>query len=344
MSKHPTNNAITTSTTNSSQLAEKHVLADYVRILARGKNASRSMTREEALFTMTHLLSDDCRPEQLGAILMLMRVKEETSDELAGFASAIDSVWPTPAPPVDLIWPSYAGKRRQPFWCLLSALLLEQLGYRTLFHGSQAHTEGRIYLHEVFHQLGLKELTHRDELSHESETAIRYLPCSALNPKLQDWLGLKQILGVRSPINTVLKTIAPTGLPSVQGIFHPGYADIHLGAAELNHADILVMKGEGGEFEVNPERTCRARYHLNEHSGTLTLPNDHSHYDDKPEGISPQLLIDFWRGTFISEYALEAVVRTAALALVAIRRQPDQLDAHLEECRTAWTARDKNRL
>ena len=103
---------------------EKHPLADYVRILARGKNASRSMTRDEALFTMQQLLSEDARPEQLGAILMLLRVKEETAEELAGFASAIDQAWPDTVNNIDLVWPSYAGKRRQPFWCLLSALLL----------------------------------------------------------------------------------------------------------------------------------------------------------------------------------------------------------------------------
>lgn len=323
--------------------SSKHPLADYVRILARGKNASRSMTSEEALFTMQHLLSDDSHPEQLGAILMLMRVKEETAEELAGFASAINENWPASTPNVDLVWPSYAGKRRQPFWCLLSALLLEQMGYRVLFHGSLAHTEGRIYLHEVFSQLGLTELENVASLN-ESLPAISYLPCQALNPKLQDWLGLKSILGVRSPINTILKTIAPTGIPSVQGIFHPNYADVHIGAAEINQADMLVIKGEGGEFEVNPERTCQAQYHLNGQSGTLTLANARSHYHDKPAGIDSQWLIDCWQGKLQSEYATTAIIRTTALALIAIRKQPEQLENYLEESREAWESRNKARL
>ncbi len=323
---------------------EKHPLADYVRILARGKNASRSMTRDEALFTMQQLLSEDARPEQLGAILMLLRVKEETAEELAGFASAIDQAWPDTVNNIDLVWPSYAGKRRQPFWCLLSALLLEQMGYRILFHGSLAHTEGRIYLHEVFNQLGLHELESVNQLGNTDLPPISYLPCQALNPKLQDWLGLKAILGVRSPINTVLKTIAPDGIPSVQGIFHPNYAEVHVGAAQLNQSDMLVIKGEGGEFEVNPERTCRAKYHLGDLSGELVLPNSQSHYADKPDGISPKLLVDAWSGQLQSEYVTEAVIRTAALALVAIRKQPDQLENCLEECRAAWAQRDTSRL
>lgn len=130
-----------------------HPLADYVRILARGKNGSRSMTLEEARFTMQHMLSGDAQPEQIGAILMLMRVKEESPEELAGFAAAINELWPADLN-ADLIWPSYAGKRRQPFWCFLSMLLLQQMGYRILVHGTEAHTAGRLYLHEVFSHFG----------------------------------------------------------------------------------------------------------------------------------------------------------------------------------------------
>ena len=201
-----------------------HPLADYVRILARGKNASRSMSFDEARFTMQSMLRGDYLPEQLGAILMLLRVKEESPEEVAGFAAAINEYWPADVQ-ADLIWASYAGKRRQPFWCLLSALLLSQMGYRILFHGSEAHTEGRLYLHELFRELQWPVV--RDLKDLQQSAPLRYLPCSVLHPELQRWLLLKSILGVRSPINTVLKTIAPPGIASVQGVFHPNYAAVH---------------------------------------------------------------------------------------------------------------------
>ncbi|MFK4754310.1 MULTISPECIES: glycosyl transferase family protein [Oceanospirillaceae] len=323
----------------------KHPLADFVRIFARGKNASRSMTFDEAKFTMGELVAGRFEPEQLGAILMLLRVKEETAEELAGFAAAINDQWPAAAEGAmayDLVWPSYAGKRRQPFWCLLSALLLEQMGYRILFHGSTAHTEGRVYLHEVFEQLNLPTLNTLEQINHGPSLA--YLPCAEINPVFQRWLSLKAILGVRSPINTLLKTIAPSGVASVQGIFHPGYAITHAGAAAINGNDMLVIKGEGGEFEVNPERACRARYHLNGQSGELVITNQQSHFADKPEGIESSLLTRLWQGQLTSDYALQAVIHTAALALVTIRKQPEQLEALIAECHAAWQARDKTRL
>lgn len=322
-----------------SNVPEKHVLAEYVRILARGKNASRSMTFEEAEFTMSHMLAGDFHPEQLGAILMLMRVKEESPEELAGFATAINKSWPETVP-FDLVWPSYAGKRRQPFWCLLSALLLNSMGYRILFHGSLAHTEGRMYLHEVFAELGLPAIKMADI---ESAPSLCYLPCDELNPQLQRWLSLKAILGVRSPINTILKTLAPKGVASVQGVFHPNYSVTHVGGAALTGGNMLVMKGEGGEFEVNPERAVKAAWHLNGESGNLVIENLKSHYEDKPEGIGTDLLRQFWRGELDSEYARLAVIHTAALALVTIRRSAD-IDAFIAECTEAWKNRDRNRL
>lgn len=322
-----------------SDVAEKHVLAEYVRILARGKNASRSMTKDEAQFTMRHLLDGDFHPEQLGAILMLMRVKEESPEELAGFAAAINEAWPEQVG-FDLVWPSYAGKRRQPFWCLLSALLLNSMGYRILFHGSLAHTEGRVYLHEVFTELGLPAVTLADL---GAAPSLCYLPCDEINPQLQKWLSLKSILGVRSPINTILKTLSPAGVASVQGIFHPNYAETHAGAAQLNASDMLVMKGEGGEFEVNPERAVKAMWHFGGNSGVITITNSASHFDDKAESTDVALLKQFWCGEFESEYARQAVVHTAALALAAIRRDAS-IDALIAECQLQWLQRDKARL
>lgn len=318
---------------------QKHDLADYVRILARGKNASRHMTMEEAHFTMSNMLQGNYRPEQLGAIFMLMRVLEESEQEIAGFALAIAEQLPDLSD-TDLLWPSYAGKRRQPFWCLLSALLLSSMGYRILFHGTEAHTAERVYLHQIFSHFDLPILENTSQIGQQP---LAYLPVASIHPELQQWLLLKSVLGVRSPINSVLKTIATPGVASVQGVFHPNYQGLHCGAARLAGHDALVIKGEGGEFEVNPERRCRAQYCFNGNDGEIIIDNDRSLFDDKPADIGFQPLQDFWRGELISEYALQAVTRTAALALCSIKRSSDY-SAALKECLSAWQQRDTTRL
>jgi anthranilate phosphoribosyltransferase len=316
----------------------KHPLADHVRILARGKHASRNMTAEEAQYTMSMFLKGECEPEQIGAVFMLLRVLEETSDEIAGFAKAINAYWPAGAEQYDLVWSSFAGKRRQPMWWVLSALLLTQMGYRILVHGTLSHTEGRVYAHEVFSELGLVSLT-KDTLA-SSDAPLAYLPCSEIHPVLQQWLALKSVLGVRSPINTVLKTIAPAHTPSVQGVFHPNYKAIHAGAAQLNEDHLMVIKGEGGEFEVNPERKCVATYSLNQELGEITIPNQKSHFENKPDSPDSDWLKKVWKDEYTSDYADEAILATAALALCAIQKNHDYEKA-LSECKSAWQVRDR---
>ena len=55
-----------------------HPFARFVRILGRGKTLTRSLTAEEAEEAMGMILAGEARPEQIGAFLMLLRVKEET--------------------------------------------------------------------------------------------------------------------------------------------------------------------------------------------------------------------------------------------------------------------------
>ena len=66
----------------------EHAFAPFVRTLGRGKRARRSLTREEAREAMQAILDGQVEDIQLGAFLMLLRVKEETPEELAGIQKA----------------------------------------------------------------------------------------------------------------------------------------------------------------------------------------------------------------------------------------------------------------
>ena len=59
-------------------MSHAHPFSAYVRLLGRGKTLSRSLAFDEAEAAMTMILRREVEPEQLGAFLMLMRVKEET--------------------------------------------------------------------------------------------------------------------------------------------------------------------------------------------------------------------------------------------------------------------------
>ena len=67
---------------------EPHPFARFINILGRGKTLTRSLTIDEAERAMAMVLAGETLPEQLGAFLMLLRVKEESPEEIAGFVRA----------------------------------------------------------------------------------------------------------------------------------------------------------------------------------------------------------------------------------------------------------------
>ena len=93
----------------------EHPFAAYIRILGKGKTGTRSLEQGEARQAFGMILRGETESLQLGAFLMLLRVKEETPEELAGFVEACRENML--APPMgllaDLDWSSYAGKKHQ---------------------------------------------------------------------------------------------------------------------------------------------------------------------------------------------------------------------------------------
>ncbi|WP_177490449.1 glycosyl transferase family protein, partial [Pseudomonas sp. HMWF006] len=131
----------------------EHPFAQFVRILGKGKRGARDLTREEAREAMGMVLDDKVEDTQLGAFLMLLRHKEESAEEMAGFTEALRERLQTPALNVDLDWPTYAGKKRHLPWYLLAAKCLAQNGVRIFMHGGGAHTAGRLYTEQLLGEL-----------------------------------------------------------------------------------------------------------------------------------------------------------------------------------------------
>ena len=233
-------------------------LAGYVRILGRGPGRSRSLTQDEAFAAMTLMLREDADPEAVGAVLMLLRMKGETADEIAGFAAAARAALPD-LPPADLDWPSYAaGRTRGAPWFLMSARAVAEAGHRVLLHGwNGADPKVRTGLR----QAGITTATSVEEAATAlDDSGIVYMPFEKLHPGLFRLLALRDVLGLRSCVNTVCRMLNPAGAAaSVQGVFHPSYRLLQADAAALlGWQSLTVVKGGGGEFERNPSKVCAA--------------------------------------------------------------------------------------
>lgn len=328
---------------------EEHPFAQYVRILGRGKALTRSLTFEESEAAMGMILRGEAMPEQLGAFLMLLRVKEEDGQEIAGFVRAAQGLFtlPSPAPAVDIDWSSYAGKRRQLPWFLLAALLLAQNGMRIFMHGAEGHTPGRLYTRETLEALGIPVAHSLTEAAdHLNTRNFAYLPLADLSPRLHEIIELRPVLGLRSPVHTIARMLNPFRAPlTIQGIFHPNYMDIHQQAALLlGEKNMVVFRGEGGEIERRPSKLTETRTVRDGVAGSRDWP---PLLEDAVQPIDREMNIArlkaVWSGEADDAYAEAAITGTLAIALMSWHRY-DSAETAQAEAETLWRNRNKAHL
>jgi anthranilate phosphoribosyltransferase len=326
------------------QTDPEHPFAQYVRILGKGKKGSRSLTETEAFDAMCMILKGEVEQVQLGAFLMLLRVKEESPEELSGFVKAVKQHIGAPdAIRVDLDWSSYAGKRRHLPWFIYSILLLSQAGYRTFIHGASGHTHNRLYTEHVLNALGFATATNWNEAAQLLDKhGFAYMSLSHISPCLADLINLRHILGLRSPVHSLSRLINPLNAPLVlQGIFHPPYSHLHQQAGQLlNYPALAVIKGEGGEIERNPDAGVTVKWARNGETGEEEWPACFERRHVKPADLSLEQMKRVWQGTLEDEYAEGAIQSTCAFALKYLKPQSSQADV-LDEARILWQQRDK---
>jgi len=325
----------------------EHPFAEYIRILGKGKKGSRPLTQDEAYQAMKMILADEVLPIQLGAFLMLMRVKEETPEELAGFVLAARESCNLTSDRalVDLDWSSYAGKRRHLPWFLLSALLLAENGISVFMHGAGGHSAGRLYTQEVLKYLGLEYSSSIEQTKQQLEQQhFSYLSLEHFCPKLHDIIELRPLLGLRSPVHTLVRLLNPFNAEySIQGIFHPGYRPVHQQAAALlQQPHAAVLKGEGGETERNPDMECLVQ---SVHNGELfdeNWPALFARRHVKPGELDPRQLALIWQGSVEDEFAESSIISTAAIALKLLGKAYSQQQAQ-QLATDYWVSRDKQK-
>lgn len=320
-------------------------LAAHVRTLGRGPGRSRHLTRSEAAEAMAEILSGQAAPEAVGALLMLMRFRSENAEEIAGFVDALRAAigpWPGAAPALD--WPSYAsGRSRGLPWFLLAARLVATAGIPVLLHGSNDSPLVADPVRPALDAAGIARAENAQEAADLiAAQGIAYLALEDLCPAAARVLGLRAVLGLRSPMNTALRLMNPAGAPTaVQGVFHPPYRPLQAGAgALLGQPNQWVVKGAGGEFERAVAKDVTIEGHRNGAPITLTLPaliDQTGRLAEGPARDDTRALAELWSGGWDDDYARAIVIGTAAMALSAHSGASDT--DSLAHARALWADR-----
>lgn len=301
-------------------------LAPFVQIVARGKGRARPMTMAEAQDAMTLILQGDAAPEAVGALLMVMRLRGETADEIAGFTAALRSHVDGQLPPADIDWPSYAaGRSRGAPLFLLAARLVGQAGYRVSMHGWNSHQSATASVREALALVGPN---------------VSYSPLETLSPAAFKLLKLRDTFGLRSCFNTVLRMWNPSqAAASVQGVFHPSYRSLQAqAAAMLGQKDLSIIKGGGGEFERHPSKTITV-FGLRDGKDIQDAAPPTLRETRRLHEVGDALdLAALWQGMVQDNFAVATVTGTAAIALWTVKAAPTLPDAH-RLAETLWTTR-----
>ncbi|WP_245937047.1 DNA-binding protein YbiB [Undibacterium pigrum] len=256
--------------------------AKFIKEIGRGKDGARSMSQADAAMLYTAMLAGRVSDLELGGILLSMRIKGESIEEIAGFLQAAQPYILPLQTPADseyapVVIPTYNGARKKANLTPLLALLLARRGVPVLVHGVRTDA-GRVATAEIFQALDLPLLSTADQvLEQMQQKQPAFMPIESLSPAMAHLLSLRRILGVRNSTHTLVKLLQPFTMPALRlsSYTHPEYLlmlqDYFSRCAPAEAGDVFLMRGTEGETVASTGRAQQIDW-FHAGQGTTLVP------------------------------------------------------------------------
>ncbi len=247
-------------------------LPALIKEIGRGIKGARDLSLHDAEALFFAMLCGEVPDLELGAILLSLRIKGESDDELLGFCRAMQKTTHGIgfSQPI-IVLPTYNGTRRQPNLLPLLAFMLRDAGQAVLIHGRHdfANRENPFPL---FKASGIDTVDTQEKVIQQLNcSGIALTGTAVLNPMLDRLLALRTRLGLRNPAHTLCKLLDPCPGRSIRvvNVTHPEYLIRMESLLKAQQTTALLMRGTEGEPFANPKRRPEL---LGFHGGkTLTL-------------------------------------------------------------------------
>lgn len=238
--------------------------AHFIKEIGRGVKGARSLSFTDARDLYQAIIDGRVGDLELGAILIAMRIKGETVDEIAGFLHAAESSFTLLQAPAakfaPIVIPSYNGARRAANLTPLLATLLAQAGAPVLVHGV-VHDSGRVTSAEIFAAMDIQQSATREQAQSQWQHGLPvFMPIENLAPRLAQLLDLRKILGLRNSTHTLVKIMQPFAQPALRmtSYTHPEYAamltQFFQQVVDPERGDALLMRATEGETVANTKK------------------------------------------------------------------------------------------
>lgn len=217
----------------------------------------RDLPRAQAQSLFAAMLAGTVPSLQLGALLIAMRIKGESLEELGGFLDACEACYlhmKAPNGAMPLVIPAYNGSRRLPNLTPLLALLVARAGVPVLVHGV-SDDPGRVTTLEIFSEMGIATAQSAAQAQAQLVAdGVGVISIDTLAAPISRLLQLRWQLGVRSSGHTLVKMLQPFTTPSVRlvSVTHPEYLDRMRNF--FSGSPVLLLRGAEGEAVAHPRR------------------------------------------------------------------------------------------
>ena len=258
------------------------IAGPLIKEIGRGKKGARGMARADSHALYAAMLDGRVSDLELGAIVLALRFKGESVDEIAGFLDAAEASFAPLAAPAGpyapVLIPSYNGARKLANLTPLLALLLAREGVPVLVHGVTTDP-GRVTTAEIFAAMAMPAVTDSAGVAAAFAAAFdankpAFMPIELLAPKMARLLDLRSILKLRNSTHTLVKILQPFAEPALRLVSytHPEYLEM-LGeyfqtAAAPARGHAFLMRGTEGETVANANRANQIDWF---HDGQRTL-------------------------------------------------------------------------
>jgi anthranilate phosphoribosyltransferase len=226
---------------------------DFKALIARVASGA-SLTRQEAATAFDRMMSGEATPSQMGGLLMALRVRGETVDEITGAVTTMRAKMlgvKAPADAVDVV--GTGGDASGSFnISTCAAFIVAGAGVPVAKHGNRA-LSSKSGSADVLHALGIKiELTPEQVGTCISEAGIGFMFAPAHHPAMKNVGPTRVELGTRTIFNLLGPLSNPAGVKrQMVGTFSKHWVEPMAQVLKNLGADsIWVVHGSDGLDEI----------------------------------------------------------------------------------------------
>ena len=256
-------------------------------VCGSGHKSADDLTRAQATEAFERILADEPDSTTLGAFWLANRWKRNTPEELGAYVDVmcerVEYAEPD-ADPVDC-GANYDGKGRSAILGVAAGAVAAAAGTPVVVHsGDRVPTQKQDSYKHVLDELGVPtELTPSDSADMVDETGFGFYYQPAFNPAIDDLFNRRDMMGVRTFVNTIETLANPAGAAVHLGSFyHLAFAKKVVDTfvqSEFHDLDrVLMFQGMEGYDDVRPGYTKVAEWDAS--GGDGDAGSDGASFDD----------------------------------------------------------------